>query len=117
MPRAARGCPPAACHRTYRRTQPGFGENLRVLQWVIERSKGGGKAEETPIGYVPTASDIDHNGIDISQAALNGLLRIESEGWRSNLRNQVEFFDKFGDRLPAGIREQHEALARRLRSK
>ncbi|MEE9143840.1 MAG: phosphoenolpyruvate carboxykinase (GTP) [Candidatus Binatia bacterium] len=96
---------------------PGFGENLRVLQWVIERSKGGGKAEETPIGYVPTASDIDHNGIDISQAALNGLLRIESEGWRSNLRNQVEFFDKFGDRLPAGIREQHEALARRLRSK
>ena len=96
---------------------PGFGENLRVLQWVIERSNGGGKAEETPIGYVPTASSIFGKGLDVSKTALNGLLRIDREGWRANLRGQTKFFEKFGDRLPAGIREQHEALARRLKSK
>lgn len=96
---------------------PGFGENLRVLQWVIERSKGAGKAEETPIGYVPTSSGLDRKGIDLSEGALKELLAIDREGWRTNLKSQGEFFDKFGDRLPAGIREEHEGLARRLKTK
>ncbi|MGH7773411.1 MAG: phosphoenolpyruvate carboxykinase (GTP) [Candidatus Binatia bacterium] len=94
---------------------PGFGENLRVLQWVIERSKGSGKADETPIGYIPTASSIDSNGLDASKATLNELLRVDREGWRANLRSQSEFFEKFGDRLPAGIRDEQDALARRLK--
>lgn len=96
---------------------PGYGENLRILKWVIERCKGGGEAEETPIGYVPTRSAIDRKGLNVSADALKELLRVDREGWRANLRSQAEFFEKFGDRLPAGIREEYEALARRLKAK
>ncbi|MGH7404618.1 MAG: phosphoenolpyruvate carboxykinase (GTP) [Candidatus Methylomirabilales bacterium] len=96
---------------------PGFGENLRVLKWVIERCRGDGEAEETPIGYVPTPSAIGGKGLDVSRDVLEELLKVDREGWRTNLRNQAEFFAKFEDRLPAGIREEHEALARRLKMK
>ncbi|MGH7252512.1 MAG: phosphoenolpyruvate carboxykinase domain-containing protein, partial [Nitrospiraceae bacterium] len=96
---------------------PGFGENLRVLKWVIGRCRGDGEADETPIGYVPTPSAIGGKGLDVSRDVLEELLRVDREGWRTNLRNQAEFFAKFEDRLPAGIREEHEALARRLKMK
>ena len=96
---------------------PGYGENLRILKWVIERCKGGGEAEKTPIGYVPTKSALDRKGLTVSADALKELLRVDREGWRANLRSQAEFFEKFGDRLPAGIREEYEALARRLKAK
>ncbi len=96
---------------------PGYGENLRILKWVIERCKGGGEAEKTPIGYVPTKSALDRKGLTVSADALKELLRVDREGWRVNLRSQAEFFEKFGDRLPAGIREEYEALARRLKAK
>jgi len=96
---------------------PGFSENLRVLQWVIERSKGGGKAEETPIGYLPPPSALNRKGLDMSESALKALLQVDREDWRENLRSQGEFFEKFGDHLPAGIREEHEALGKRLRAK
>ena len=94
---------------------PGFGENLRVLQWIIERSRGGGTADETPIGYLPKPSSIDGKGFDLPEAAMRRLLHVDRDGWRTNLRSQSEFFEKFGDRLPAGIREQHAALRQRLR--
>jgi phosphoenolpyruvate carboxykinase (GTP) len=96
---------------------PGFGQNLRVLRWVIERCRGDGEAKETPIGYTPTPSAIGGNGLDVSEDVLEELLRVDREAWRTNLRNQAEFFAKFEDRLPAGIREEHEALARRLKMK
>ena len=95
---------------------PGFSENLRVLKWVIERCKGGGEAEETPLGYIPTRRGVDHNGLDISEDALTELLRVDREAWRASVRSQAKFFEKFGDRLPAGIREEREALARRLKA-
>ncbi len=96
---------------------PGFGDNLRVLKWVIQRCQGGGEAEETPIGYVPTETAIDRQGLEVSGKVLRELFRIDREGWRTALRSQAEFFEKFGDRLPAGIREEHEAMARRLKEK
>ncbi|MFQ5848329.1 MAG: phosphoenolpyruvate carboxykinase (GTP) [Candidatus Methylomirabilales bacterium] len=96
---------------------PGFGENLRVLKWVIERCRGDGKAEETAIGYLPPQSAIDHNGLSVSDDALKALLQVDREGWRTSARSQGEFFRKFGDRLPRGIREEHDALGRRLKSK
>ncbi len=95
---------------------PGFGENLRVLQWIIERSRDGGSADETPIGYLPKPSSIDCTGADVAGGALNRLLHVDREGWRANLRSQSEFFEKFADRLPAGITEQHANLRRRLRA-
>ncbi|MCY4489292.1 MAG: phosphoenolpyruvate carboxykinase (GTP) [Deltaproteobacteria bacterium] len=95
---------------------PGFGENLRVLQWIIERSRDGGSADETPIGYLPKPSSIDCAGADVTGGALNRLLHVDREGWRTNLRSQSEFFEKFEDRLPAGIKEQHANLRQRLRA-
>jgi len=95
---------------------PGFGENLRVLQWVVERSHGNGHADETPIGYLPTRSSIDRRGIDLPDESMSALLHVDREGWRTNLRSQAEFFEKFKDHLPAGIREQHSALRDRLRA-
>ena len=96
---------------------PGFGDNLRVLKWVIQRCQGGGEAEETPIGYIPTETAIDRQGLEVSGKVLRELFRIDREGWRTALRSQAEFFEKFGDRLPAGIREEHEAMAHRLKGK
>ncbi|MDE0342591.1 MAG: phosphoenolpyruvate carboxykinase (GTP) [Deltaproteobacteria bacterium] len=95
---------------------PGFGENLRVLRWIIERSRDGGSADETPIGYLPKTSSIDCAGADVAGGALNRLLHVDREGWRTNLRSQSEFFEKFEDRLPAGIKEQHANLRQRLRA-
>jgi phosphoenolpyruvate carboxykinase (GTP) len=95
---------------------PGFGDNLRVLRWVIERSRGGGQADETPIGYVPKASALNGDGLKISPSDLNQLVAIDREGWKNNLKGQSEFFEKFGDRLPAGIRDEHKALERRLKA-
>jgi phosphoenolpyruvate carboxykinase (GTP) len=96
---------------------PGFGENLRVLEWVIKRCEGVGSAEETPIGYLPTRAALDRRGLDVSGEAFAELLAVDRDGWRANLPSQGEFFAKFGDRLPAGIRHEHDRLARRLRAR
>ena len=94
---------------------PGFGENLRVLRWIIERSKGGGSANETPIGYVPKASSLSGEGLKISKSDLDQLIAVDREAWKNNLKSQSDFFDTFGDHLPAGIKEEHGLLANRLK--
>ena len=94
---------------------PGFGENLRVIRWVIERCKGGGEAEETPIGYMPKVSALNGGDLKVSKSDLNQLVAIDREGWKSNLKSQGEYFDNFGDHLPAGIKEEHRALTNRLK--
>jgi len=95
---------------------PGFGENVRVLRWINERCKGQGDAVETPIGYIPTADAIDLTGIEdeIDRATLEGLLRVDPADWAAELENQREFFEKFGERIPDEIWEQHRELAARL---
>ena len=93
---------------------PGFGENLRVLRWIVERCKGGGEANETPIGYVPKASSLSGEGLEVSKADVDQLVAVDREAWKNNLKSQSDFFDTFGDRLPAGIKEEHKALASRL---
>ncbi|MBM4299473.1 MAG: phosphoenolpyruvate carboxykinase (GTP), partial [Deltaproteobacteria bacterium] len=95
---------------------PGFGENLRVLRWVIERAKGGGQADETPIGYVPKAASLSGDGLDISKADVDQLVSVDREAWNNNLKSQSDFFDTFGDHLPAGMKEEHRSLANRLKS-
>ncbi len=95
---------------------PGFGENLRVLRWVIERSKGGGVADETAIGYVPKPSALNGGGLNVSKDDINQLVAIDREGWKNNLKSQGDYFDTFGDHLPAGIKEEHKALAKRLKA-
>ena len=90
---------------------PGFGENLRVLRWVIERSKGGGQAKETPIGYVPKASSLNGEGLECLQIRSRTVGDCRPRGWKNNLKSQGDYFDNFGDHLPAGIKEEHKALA------
>jgi phosphoenolpyruvate carboxykinase (GTP) len=94
---------------------PGFGENLRVLQWVIERSKGGGQADEAPIGYVPKAASLIGEGMDIAKSDIDQLVSVDREAWTNNLKSQSDFFDTFGDHLPAGMKEEHRSLANRLK--
>jgi phosphoenolpyruvate carboxykinase (GTP) len=95
---------------------PGFGDNLRVLRWIIARCKGGGEAQETPIGYVPKAASLAGDGLNIAQSDLNQLVAIDREGWKQNLKSQGDYFDTFGDHLPEGIKEEHKALANRLKA-
>jgi phosphoenolpyruvate carboxykinase (GTP) len=95
---------------------PGFGENLRILRWIIERCKGGGQTTETPIGYVPKASSLTGEGLEVSKADIDQLVAVDREAWKNNLKSQSDFFDTFGDHLPAGIKEEHNALATRLKA-
>jgi phosphoenolpyruvate carboxykinase (GTP) len=94
---------------------PGYGDNLRVLEWIVERARGGGAASETPIGHVPPASAIDLQGLDLPAANLDQLLSVDREAWRDEARNLKEYFAKFGSRLPPAIAAEADALAARLR--
>jgi phosphoenolpyruvate carboxykinase (GTP) len=93
---------------------PGFGENLRVLRWIIARVHGETEAVETPLGLLPRPQDIDTRGIKLSPAVLEELLAVEREGWLQAAENHREFFSKFGDHMPREILQENEALARRL---
>ncbi len=93
---------------------PGFGENLRILDWAIKRVHGDVDARETPIGCVPYAKDLDTSGIGVPDAVLDELLSVDRDGWRKALPEQEEFLRRFGDRMPRAIWEQQEALAKRL---
>ncbi|GBC77874.1 Phosphoenolpyruvate carboxykinase [GTP] [bacterium HR08] len=93
---------------------PGFGENLRVLKWIIERVNGGGEAQETPIGYVPTPEALDLDGLALSKETLRELLRVDSDDWRREAEAIAEFFHRFGDRLPEELWQEHRRLVRRL---
>jgi len=93
---------------------PGFGENIRVLKWAIERLEGTAAAVETPVGYVPAAGALDVSGLDLDPADLDAVSAIDVEEWRSELPQIEEWFAKIGDRLPTGIRDELEALRLRL---
>jgi len=95
---------------------PGFGENLRVLRWVLGRVHGEIGAAETPIGYLPHPTGIDVTGLDISPKALKELFTVDRDDWMEAVAGQQEFFKKFGDRLPREIWQESEALARRLQT-
>ncbi|MBI2531942.1 MAG: phosphoenolpyruvate carboxykinase (GTP), partial [Deltaproteobacteria bacterium] len=70
----------------------------------------------TPIGYVPKAASLTGEGLNIAQSDLDQLVAFDSEGWKNNLKSQSDFFATFGDRLPAGIKEEHKSLANRLKA-
>lgn len=94
---------------------PGYGDNFRVLKWILARCKGEVDADVSYIGYLPKVDDIDINGLeDIDRDTLQSLLSIDKEAWKEELKNQETFFEKF-DRLPKEIRAQHDALADRLK--
>ncbi|MGH9708885.1 MAG: phosphoenolpyruvate carboxykinase (GTP) [Candidatus Acidiferrales bacterium] len=93
---------------------PGYGHNVRVLKWMLDRIEGRAAATETPIGFVPTPSSLDLEGLTISKEALGELLCVDSGDWTQEAADTSKFLDKFGARLPAEIRAEHKALTDRL---
>jgi phosphoenolpyruvate carboxykinase (GTP) len=116
------GTPPGVFHVNWFRRDangnflwPGYGENLRVIRWVIERVRGAGQAAESPIGHLPAPGSIDLSGLDLPPATMDQLLAVDREAWRDEVRHMKEYFGKFGDRLPAALAAEADALAARLR--
>jgi phosphoenolpyruvate carboxykinase (GTP) len=93
---------------------PGFGENSRVLKWVIERIEGKAAATETPIGHVPTADALDTEGLDMSREDLDRALAVDAEEWKGEIPQITEWFEKFGDKLPAVLWTELDGLKARL---
>jgi len=93
---------------------PGFGENLRVLRWATERCAGKGAAVESPIGLLPAPGALDTTGLDVAPETMRELLAIDPADWRQEATALGEFFAKFGDRLPAELERQRQALIARL---
>ena len=95
---------------------PGFGENLRVIEWILSRARGEGDAVKTPIGYVPTPESLDLTGLDLVPQDLEKLTSIDREAWYRETEEVAAFFQKFGDRFPREMWDKLEGLRLRLRS-
>ena len=93
---------------------PGFGDNMRVLLWILARCEGKIDAVETPIGYVPNAEDIDIEGLDITVDTVRELLSVDTEAWLEDVKGIKEFYDLVGERVPAELHEELKALEARL---
>jgi phosphoenolpyruvate carboxykinase (GTP) len=93
---------------------PGFGENSRVLKWVVQRLEGVVGAVETPIGHVPTPDTLDVTGLDLTAEDLQDVLRVDSDEWKAELPAISEWFAKFGEKLPGVLWAELDALKARL---
>ena len=87
---------------------------MRVLMWILDRCDGKAEAVKTPIGYEPRPEDINIEGLSIDVETIAGLLRVDKELWLEDAKGIGEFYEKFGDKLPAELREQLAALQKRL---
>ncbi|HEX4977659.1 MAG TPA: phosphoenolpyruvate carboxykinase (GTP) [Nocardioides sp.] len=93
---------------------PGFGENSRVLKWIVERIDGQAEATETPIGYVPTPDALDTDGLDVTEEQLTRALEVDVDEWKAEIPQITEWFEKFGDTLPAVLWTELDSLKARL---
>lgn len=93
---------------------PGYGENIRVLKWILERVRGGGKSKETAIGYLPTPDALDTSGLKLRQGALEELTSVDREGWLNGAKHIAEHYQQFGERLPAELWSEHRRLVSAL---
>lgn len=93
---------------------PGFGDNMRVLDWILKRCEETVDADETAIGYVPKPEDINLEGCGVDKETLKGLLNVDTETWKKEAEGIKEFYKKFGDKLPKELNDELEALESRL---
>jgi phosphoenolpyruvate carboxykinase (GTP) len=116
-------CPPKIFRANWFRTNeqgkfvwPGFGENLRVLRWIVERCQGQGDSIDSPIGHLPTPDALGSDDLGISSDEWQTLLGVDAAGWLDAARRQTEFFERFGSRLPPALWDEQAALIARLES-
>lgn len=93
---------------------PGYGDNSRVLKWIVERIEGSAKAVETPIGHLPAKGAIDVGGLEISEEQMNLLLSVDVEIWKDEAAQIAPAYEEFGERLPKELWSEYEALVDRL---
>ena len=93
---------------------PGFGENSRVLKWIVERLEGRATASETPIGYVPTPESLDTGGLDMTPEQIKAALHVSTKEWAAEIPQIQQWFDRFGDTLPPTLLTELDALKDRL---
>jgi len=113
--------PPAIFHVNWFRKDadgkflwPGFGQNIRVLMWMLGRIRGTAEARESAVGYIPTADAIDLDGLGLSPETVEQLFALDKHDWEHEWASQGEFFQQFGDHLPAAMTEEHNALKSRI---
>jgi phosphoenolpyruvate carboxykinase (GTP) len=117
--------PPKIFHVNWFRTDengeflwPGFGENLRVLDWIVRRCcDDGAGAKETPIGSIPREDDLDMSGLNVPNEAMDKLLSILKEDWAEEMKSIESFFTQFGDRLPKEMWDEYRGLKKRFELK
>jgi phosphoenolpyruvate carboxykinase (GTP) len=95
---------------------PGFGENMRVLDWIIERVNGTIDAVKSPFGYMPRHQDLNWEGLDFSLSDFNNIMSVDREKGFNEVNAQKELFDSFGDQLPSEMESQRENLELRLKN-
>jgi phosphoenolpyruvate carboxykinase (GTP) len=93
---------------------PGFGENIRVLKWAVERIEGSAAAVETPVGYVPAPGSLDVSGLGMASEELSSVTAVDADEWRDELPQIEEWFTTVGEQLPSGMRDELDALRLRL---
>ena len=93
---------------------PGFGENMRVLEWIVERVNGHNDANDTPIGWMPNYEDLNWNGLDFSPELFSKIMTIDAADAMLEAEAQKDLFDEFGDRLPQELEQQRQHLKERL---
>ncbi|WXA89830.1 phosphoenolpyruvate carboxykinase (GTP) [Pendulispora rubella] len=93
---------------------PGFGENMRVLKWIVDRARLRVGGQETPFGWVPRAGDLDLSGLHISHEQVDAATEIDLDEWKAELESHAEFYGKFGDRLPKVLELQREMFLARI---
>ena len=93
---------------------PGFGDNMRVLDWIIRRTEGTADAVETPIGYVPNPEDINLEGLDMTKEDIANLLTVDKTLWKEDAENIEGFYAKLGDKLPKALRKELDTLKANL---
>jgi phosphoenolpyruvate carboxykinase (GTP) len=114
--------PPSIFHVNWFRTGddgkflwPGFGDNIRVLKWIVERTRGDAPSRATLIGHVPTPEALDLRGLDIPEGRVSELLEVDPRTWEEETGRQEQFLRQFGDRLPWELWVEHAALEQRAR--
>ncbi len=96
---------------------PGFGDNMRVLDWILKRCGGEVEAQETAIGYLPYAKDIDLEGLDYSVETLESILTVDKARWSAEADEIAEYYKQFGDRLPKELSDSLATLKKNCKAK